>query len=365
MSSKKIQNLQGLRGIAVLLVVFFHMLLIERKYAQFDTIVPNSFMIGVSGVDLFFLISGFVMVTVTRDIFQSQLEIWRFLYHRVTRIYPLYWFYSIIILCVFIVHPSWVNSNQGNQVNILESFLLIPQNILPLVNVGWTLIHEIYFYIVFTALLFFPRKSLLYGLISWAIIIFFGDIYLPWENSPFIKVYFHPLTIEFIVGCLMAILYFKNSIKGNANFIALTSLTIWVIGYYLYKKTIGEFIPSGWIRVLVFGVPCAFGLYAALLYEKNDGIIMPKWICKVGDYSYSIYLSHIIVLSVIGRFWSLFAFEGYWDNIFMLLIMSTSVVITGYISYRFIEKVMLDKSRAIEQRFLSKIQFASYKLKGS
>ncbi len=56
------------------------------------------------------------------------------------------------------------------------------------------------------------------------------------------------------------------------------------------------------------------------------------------------YLSHVIVLSVIGRFWLLFATEGYWDNIVVLSVMVIAVLVIGYISYLFIEKAMLKKN---------------------
>jgi len=112
MKSKKVLNIQALRGIAVLLVVFSHMLPIENKYSATDKILPDIFMIGISGVDLFFLISGFVMVSVTQNTNQSISKIKLFLYHRFTRIYPLYWFYSILILTVFLLQPSMVNNSQ-------------------------------------------------------------------------------------------------------------------------------------------------------------------------------------------------------------------------------------------------------------
>ena len=145
----KIQNIQALRGIAVLSVVFFHLLTIEQKYGGSKTILPDLLQFGMFGVDLFFVISGFVMVTVTRGKFQILKQASRFIYHRAARIYPTYWVYSILVLIVFLLQPSWVNNSQGNQANILASFLLFPSQTLPLVMVGWTLIHEIYFYLVF------------------------------------------------------------------------------------------------------------------------------------------------------------------------------------------------------------------------
>lgn len=244
-------------------------------------------MIGVSGVDLFFLISGFVMVAVTRNAFQSPVEIQQFLYHRITRIYPLYWFYSALILCVYLVQPNLVNNSQGNQANVLASFLLVPQDILPLVNVGWTLIHEMYFYFIFALLLLLPKKSLILGLIGWGSLVLIGNNYAPWPDNPFINVYLHPLTLEFIGGCLIARMYFSRSIKGNAHVFALMAFVTWLVGYYLFQTLSGEVTPVAWMRVLVFGFPAALAFYAALLYEINQGAIMPELLCKVGDASYS------------------------------------------------------------------------------
>ena len=172
------------------------------------------------------------MIAVTRSTVQSKKEIQRFLYHRVARIYPLYWFYSSIILCIYFIQPGMVNSSQGNQVNILASFLLLPQNLLPLVNVGWTLIHEVYFYTVFAVLLFFPKKYLLHGLIVWGCLVVVGHSNFSGSDNAFFGKYFHPLTLEFIIGCMMGMLYFSRSIKGNANVIAVMAVAVWVVGYY-------------------------------------------------------------------------------------------------------------------------------------
>ena len=144
-------------------------------------------------------------------------------------------------------------------------------------------------------------------------------------------------------------LYFNGSIRGNANAIALMALAAWIGGYYLFQEIGGNETPSEWMRVLVFGFPAALALYAALLYERNHGAIMPSWLCKVGDASYSVYLSHVLVLNVLGRLWSSFAAEGYWDNIVMLFLMPIVVLIFGHGSYVYIEKVMLNKTRVFEK----------------
>ena len=185
---KKLQSIQALRGVAVLAVVLFHLLTVEEKYGGSKTILSSFFQFGMFGVDLFFVISGFVMITVTRGKFQYHKEALKFIYHRVVRIYPTYWVYSILVLGVFLIKPSWVNSSQGNQVDILASFLLLPSQTLPLVMVGWTLIHEMYFYLVFSLILMLvPEKKILPAILLWGVTIVCLNLFLT-SNTPVVKI---------------------------------------------------------------------------------------------------------------------------------------------------------------------------------
>jgi exopolysaccharide production protein ExoZ len=348
----RIQNIQALRGIAALLVVSSHMLRIEGKYAQFDYLLPDFLMIGNSGVDLFFVISGFVMVFVTRGTFQHNEPVNRFLYCRFTRIYPLYWFYSTLILCAYIVQPTLVNSSQGNRVNIIASYLLIPQDLLPLVNVGWTLIYEIYFYIAFALLLLLPKTKFLFGLIFWGTCIVAANIYFGESNNAFLHVYRHPLTLEFIAGCLIAELYFNRPLFGNAKAVTLLAIVMWILTYYAFREITGKTAPTGWIRIMVFGVPALITLYGALLFESKHQMVMPRWLCRIGDASYSIYLSHVIVLTILGRIWISFAKAGGADNVLAIIVMTAAVLAAGFLSYRLIETRLLNITRKFDHKYL-------------
>ena len=98
-SERIVKNVQGLRAIAVLLIVLSHLPLTEEKYEKFDRLLPDLSGIFALGVDLFFLISDFAMIAATRTSFQSKKDIQNFIYLRITRIYPLYWVYSGIVFC--------------------------------------------------------------------------------------------------------------------------------------------------------------------------------------------------------------------------------------------------------------------------
>ena len=347
----KIQNIQALRGIAVLLVVIFHLITIEQKYGGANTVLPDLLSFGMFGVDLFFVISGFVMISVTRGKFQNAKQAIRFLYHRASRIYPTYWFYSLLVLAVFLLKPTLVNSSIGNEVNILASFLLFPTEKLPLVMVGWTLIHEMYFYLLyFFILLLIAEKNLVTALILWASVIVFVNISFD-LYSPLKILFFHPLTIEFIAGCFLGIYYFRSKNKKipKNSLLLLTAAVIFIAsinGYNIYQHYTGILEPQKWWRILIFGLPALTITFCLLSAERNDFFIHSS-IVKIGDASYSIYLSHILTLSAAGRIWRVYSIESVSDNIIMVPALLFLAIIIGMLSFHYIEKPLLTYSRRV------------------
>lgn len=346
---RKIQNIQALRGIAVLLVVFSHILPIEYKYGGSITILPSFLQFGIFGVDLFFVISGFVMVTVTRGKFLIRKEAIRFIYHRVSRIYPMYWVYSLLVLVMFLLRPEWVNSSQGNQVEILSSFLLLPSSNLPLVMVGWTLIHEMYFYLVFFFMLILvSERYFLLALFLWSLGVVLINGYQQ-INSPIIHLISHPLTFEFIGGCFVAIIYYKNKneIKNSILFTMIgLGLFASFFGYVFYQNITGLATPFGWWRILMFGVPASLIVFCLMIVERNGYVVHPVLI-EIGSASYSIYLSHILTLSAVGRIWGEFSTDNIFDNVLMIPILLAITLAVGITSHRIVEKPLLKISRIL------------------
>lgn len=334
----KIQNIQALRGIAVLAVVLFHLMTIEQKYGGTQTILPDFFKFGMFGVDLFFVISGFVMIAVTRGKFQNLKQATRFIYHRASRIYPTYWFYSLLVLGVFLFKPTLVNSSQGNEVNILASFLLLPSEKLPLVMVGWTLIHEMYFYLIyFIFLLLITEKHLIKALVSWGVVIVAVNIYFE-LSSPIEKLIFHPLTIEFITGCFLGIYFFRatNINKFRNILLFLAAFSVFIVSIYshnLYQSYTGHTEPQNWWRVLIFGLPAITIVFCFLIAERN-GFTIHSSIASIGDASYSIYLSHILTLSAAGRVWSEVSLDSVLDNLVILPALMILAIAVGMFSFR-------------------------------
>ena len=126
-------SIQYLRGVAALLVVLHH---ISHKGRQYDVSSLNWLNIGNSGVDLFFIISGFIMCYTTHN---RNILFLEFIKLRFQRILPLYWLFTTLALVVYWVAPQYINSS-GGETGILASYLLLPTGERYLVNNGWPVV---------------------------------------------------------------------------------------------------------------------------------------------------------------------------------------------------------------------------------
>lgn len=353
MASNRLLGIQALRALAVLLVASVHVVNAEARYGGGGAILPQWLgLLGHMGVDIFFVISGFVMVTVTFAR-QERPGIGRYIYHRITRIYPTYWFYSLIVLAVFLVRPEMVNSSQGSQVNILESFLILPQDRLPLVMVGWALEHEMYFYAAFALTLLMPRRALAPALTAWAAAVGLGYYYAAVSSevvlaSPAIRLITHPLTFEFIVGCALAMAVHAG-IRHGAKLALALGAALAAVSLAAIATRLGEAAIVGWQRPLLYGAPAALMVYGAAAWEMGSRMNVPGMLVRIGDASYSTFLSHILVISLVGRLWQPFAGPGMMDNLICTPLMYVALLLFGELSYRLIEEPATKLFRKIEQ----------------
>ena len=152
---KRMSSMEGLRGVAVLLVFFVH-------YSQlFGTALPNSSwtrsilfsaeQIGHSGVDLFFLLSGYLIYSVLAS---GKSTLWQFLVRRAQRIYPTFLVVFVIYAAIEFTQPDSKLPSGGTTLYLLKNLLLLPGvfAIRPLITVAWSLSYEIFYYLAIPAL---------------------------------------------------------------------------------------------------------------------------------------------------------------------------------------------------------------------
>lgn len=359
---KQLHSVQALRGIAALAVFLAHLFHYEAGHAGREVLLTNAFIYGVSGVDLFFVISGFIMVWVAGDLPRGIASARGFLLARITRIYPLWWlFASVMVVYLWIFRGvPWEAARLDPQdldgvTHLIKSYLLWPQADHPVLGVGWTLVHEMYFYLGFALLLFLlPARSRLLGVISWGGLLLIAAFLGLSDGfgTELGKLIFHPLTFEFVLGALVGFM-----IKAGWHKFAVTSFILGVSGFLIGLFLIAE-IDSGaifaplasppfsgaWTHVLLFGIPTALLLYGVVALELQEKLrpFSPKALVDIGDWSYALYLCHSLTVAFVGRItYGLIGSDQIWKVGLYLAGTTIATFIIAALSYHWFERPMI------------------------
>jgi exopolysaccharide production protein ExoZ len=328
-------SIQYLRGLAALMVVFFHAL----QFPGFVAAVPTT--VGIAGVDIFFVISGFVMTIVTSAKAYTPIQ---FLTRRIARVVPLYWFYTSLTAAILLTAPSVFRTSVFTLNHFILSLLFIPNenpgepgSLAPMVKIGWTLDFEMLFYVVFSLFLASPRLHRIIYL-SGLFFVLWASNHLLDLNFAFVRFWGNPILYEFIFGCLVGHLYLQGQLRA---FYARTSWAA-IIAALLLLNIFG-LVEHGTYRAFVFGIPAAV-LVAAFICLEISGALPASRIGKfLGDASYSIYLSHLFSIVAFRTFWTIYGLptEGTeWALIFIAGSLFLSVT-GGALSYVLLERPLL------------------------
>lgn len=379
----KLNSVQALRAAAALLVMVYHVRAIEMdaflRNGSSDTPL-FSFLIenGYAGVDLFFVISGFIMVYVTGQVRASIATSGAFLFARAARIYPVWWLFAAIMTAYFFVSygvPYDVDRTVGGSevmaenplLHLVYSYALLPQHSVPVFGLGWTLVHEMHFYLVFALLMLAPRRYLPWLLGIWGGAVTAGSLagFSAAFPADYMQLFFHPLSIEFIAGAFVALL-----ITSGRRFRPGLIFSLGLVAMIFSLAMQGEetAFTLGWGRVLWFGLPCMLIIYGYVGLEIEQRLDVPDWLVKLGDWSYAIYLSHTLVLSCLRRLFGTLdstfdgtplasVFElgapGILDSLlFYVLGISLSLVVS-WLTFRFFEKPAMRLAGRIRRKLFA------------
>ncbi|HZX78225.1 acyltransferase [Lysobacter sp.] len=341
-----------MRALAALLVVLFHLRIVEGKYGAGSPFLPGWIGFADGGVDLFFVISGFVMATIAAGSYRSRSNATTFLLRRAWRILPLYWGYTTVVVLLMAIIPGAVNTSYQGQ-SIPASYLLWPQATLPVLTVGWTLIHEGYFYLVMAfAIACLPERAVPALLAIWALVVGVGPHLLE-ARSPGLDVLLSSMTWEFIAGVAVG-LYWRRI----PAVLGLPLLLLGAIGFVAGMIALGHLSVPGLVpnRVAIFGLTSALMIAGAVVYESGRGSVSaPVW-QAIGDSSYSLYLSHVFVISAVGRLWKASAFNvTAWEHGLFVLFATLLSLAVGLASYRWLERPLLVRGRSFIARTAARL----------
>jgi peptidoglycan/LPS O-acetylase OafA/YrhL len=309
---------------------------------RFDIHLLPQFDVGAAGVDIFFVISGFVMVYASERLFGRGGATRLFLLRRAIRIAPMYWIATTLVLVYLIAQYGSIGAVTGGSSwgYVAASYLFFPavrgDGIdQPVLGIGWTLIYEAFFYVVFGLLIFMPRRrtvlatgGLLCALVLIALV--FGPLPYP------IGYWFSPIILEFVIGMALALAYRDGARLSVWAAYLLLAAALAVLVYSWSRAD--AFPPQAWLRLALWGLPAA-AIVAAPTLARTPVPRNAFWktLAYFGDASYSIYLFHTLTLTL-PRILLARWIEPASAPLLYLVAMLLCAVVPGLIIYRFVEK---------------------------
>ncbi|GAA3884400.1 acyltransferase [Gibbsiella dentisursi] len=296
--NQRLDSLQILRAFAALSVVFNHFWGV-MNYPIFKLLGLDY--IGGFGVDIFFVLSGFIMCyTVKDDAKGGSSEALNFFLKRVNRIYPSY----LVILVPFLIFAIFIKKDWSIY-QVVGNILLLPTffnnpDYYMYVTPSWTLVYEMFFYFIFSFAILFSNNKMRIVIVTSTFIVamvFLVNVFdlrgerLRWTNFSFMIG--DTLMLNFIAGCIFALFYKKlYCLNINNAFLFLTSMTLFFVGMILARYDISRFIS--------FGIPAIIIVSFISLYRCRKSKVN-YFLIFIGNASYSIYLIHYLFAAVLFR----------------------------------------------------------------
>ncbi len=305
---RQIGSIQILRAVAASMVVLAH----AQDDAAFAAaksglaFARSSLLPWVAGVDLFFVISSFIMVHASQRLFGTPGAAQVFLTRRTIRILPLYWLVTGLWLIVAALLARSGQAHLPRLAEIATSLGFVPYArpldgvARPIVALGWTLNYEMFFYVVFAAFLFLRREAAVFSVAAaLALLVAFGALAHPASTA--LAFWSDPIVLEFALGMGIALAARHGFALPRPAALALAVVAIACLAFDFARMgdvPIYGVDPSGFPRLLACGLPMA-ALFAAIVLARpalDTDSPLARPLLLLGDASYALYLFHPLVL---------------------------------------------------------------------
>ncbi len=342
---KQLDLLQVFRGIAAILVLFYHGTgLISLNLKQ--VFLSNIFIFGYAGVNFFFVLSGFIIFYIHKNDIGKKNKFKDFILKRFTRIYPIYW---IILI------PRLLLGGEGiNFLTAITSFVLIPYPRPPIVSVSWTLSYEIFFYFIFSMMILMGLKYLRPLIIIWIVFLFLQSTHLltlPKNNFLF-QFIFSEHNFEFGFGCLAAYVVTKYRVKYGMLILTL-GITLFSLSSIVNVSTVNAIVTDPLLAFrtripmedeygfIYYGIPSMLILIGSAALDLSRDIKVPSPLIYIGNASYSIYLVHATAINILTLIIAKIHLEQAFQSSISQLVILAIAFLAGCIFHSYIEQPLL------------------------
>ena len=324
-------NIQALRALAAFMVVCVHLqALAVMGGAPGGVIYP-----GNAGVDLFFVISGFIMVFTTGRKPQGPLV---FFASRLRRVAPLYWSVTLALFVIARLSPALVQNTPSDLHRLLDSLLFVPAprmdgTLQPVVFVGWTLNFEMAFYVLFALGLLAPRRWVGVAATAGALVLAVLWGWAAPPASPVLGFYTRPMIVEFGLGMLLGLAWPRlrapQGLAGPLMAVAAAAFGLMLAGPWLWPQV---------DRLFAFGLPAAVIVASGLALERQGRAARWPWLQALGAASYSIYLSHFFITQAMILLARKAGLHGAWEAAGAAAAALAGVALAGVALHRTLEQ---------------------------
>jgi exopolysaccharide production protein ExoZ len=327
-NQQRLQSVEIIRGIAALAIVFRH-LLGAASVNHLGTAPMAGADIGVWGVDLFFVVSGFVMVYTQSVSEQGWYLTKGFLRRRLIRIVPLYWVLTLFYLALFLMMRGSLEYKPTAD-HVIASLLFVPwadsRGVAePVIRVGWSLSYELLFYAMFGLLLLVPQRYRMSLLTGWLLSAVFAGALLQPAN-PALRVLMDSLQLEFLFGAWAGIWALRGGVSLKTAGFLLATGTLAVIAADVTKPDLPQW--------LIFGVPAACIVLGATSLEARS---TQPWKATVtvwlGEISYALYLTHLLAIKGTAMLAARLPQNAYYATMLLVVGVAGAIALAGIVHH--------------------------------
>ncbi len=304
----QIGAIQILRAVAALMIVLSHAQndALNEAIKADGVFTRSNLLPWDSGVDLFFVISGFIMVHASQRLFETPHAGIKFISRRLIRIVPLYWMITAITL-VILGYVAWKGKHTFPSISEISASLgFVPYarpgdgQPRPLVALGWTLNYEMFFYAVFALFVRFQRFVAVAAVVLTLVLaVAVGAINRPTATA--LSYWSDPIVLEFVLGMLTALVWQSGFRLKRALVLSLVIIGVAILALDLDGMTAvgsSDVDANGFSRLLGAGVPMMAIFAAVVLAEPSFSTRgrLASFFAFLGDASYALYLFHPLVI---------------------------------------------------------------------